>query len=155
MEFLKEYLGEELYTQVEQAVEGKGLKLANLANGEYVAKEKFMQSSTQVKELQEQLKERDGQLEQLKKQAGNSEELNKRIAELEETNKLAKAQYEVDWKKRDVEDALKESLREHKAKDAAIVMPLIDRAKLIIQDGKAVGLDEQIKVLQEKARIFV
>ena len=42
MEFLKEILGEELYSQVEAKLKGNDkVKLANLASGEYVSKSKF------------------------------------------------------------------------------------------------------------------
>ena len=42
MEFLKEYLGDELYSQVEAKLKDNDkVKLANLASGEYVSKSKY------------------------------------------------------------------------------------------------------------------
>ena len=42
MEFLKEYLGDELYSQVEAKLKDNDkVKLANLASGEYVSKSKL------------------------------------------------------------------------------------------------------------------
>lgn len=42
MEFLKEILGDDLYTQVETKLKGNDkVKLANLASGEYVSKSKY------------------------------------------------------------------------------------------------------------------
>ena len=41
MEFLKEALGEDLYKQVEEKLkDNKDIKLANLASGDYVSKQK-------------------------------------------------------------------------------------------------------------------
>ena len=40
MEFLKGIISDELYTKLETELEGKGIKLANLATGDYVAKGK-------------------------------------------------------------------------------------------------------------------
>ena len=42
MEFLKELLGDDLYSQVEAKLkDNKDVKLANLASGEYVSKAKY------------------------------------------------------------------------------------------------------------------
>ena len=42
MEFLKEFLGDELYAQVEAKLKGNDkVKIANLASGEYVSKSKY------------------------------------------------------------------------------------------------------------------
>lgn len=64
MEFLKEILGEELYTQVESKIntynsdeknKDKQLKLVNLSSGNYVGKEKFDAKETEVAGLTQQL----------------------------------------------------------------------------------------------------
>lgn len=62
MEFLKEVLGEELYSQTKTKVDSynqehkdKPLKLVNLSEGNYISKEKFDSKETELKNLNEQL----------------------------------------------------------------------------------------------------
>jgi len=66
MEFLKEILGEELYTQVESKISSynsdeknkdKQVKLVNLSSGNYVGKEKFDTKETEVAGLKQQLED--------------------------------------------------------------------------------------------------
>ena len=60
MEFLKEILGEDLFSQVSEKVNAfngneankdKQVKIGNLASGEYVGKGKFMQASREAAKL--------------------------------------------------------------------------------------------------------
>ena len=62
MDFLKEILGEDLYSQTKEKVDSynqehkdKPLKLVNLSEGAYVSKEKFDSKETELKNLNEQL----------------------------------------------------------------------------------------------------
>lgn len=82
MEFLKEFLGEELYSQVADKLKGnEKVKLANLASGEYVAKQKFNDKEAEVSTLNTQLSDLK---KELNKFAGiDVEALNNKIKELE------------------------------------------------------------------------
>ena len=66
MEFLKEILGEELYTQVEAKLQGheKDVKIANLASGDYVSKSKYdadlQAKETHIQELTDNVKNFEG-----------------------------------------------------------------------------------------------
>jgi len=61
-------LGEELYNQVAAKLNGNDkIKLANLADGQYVGRDKFDALDTTRKGLKEQLDDRDQQLEALRK----------------------------------------------------------------------------------------
>ena len=80
MDFLKELFGEEALTfeQLSKKVSEKGLKLADLSTGNYVAKKKYTDDlesrDTQISELSSQIATRDNDLKTLKKQledAGN------------------------------------------------------------------------------------
>ena len=53
MEWLKEFLGDELYSQVEAKLKGNDkVKLANLASGEYVSKSKFDDKEKELQMIQ-------------------------------------------------------------------------------------------------------
>lgn len=84
MEFLKEPLGDELYNQVAAKLKGNDkIKLANLADGGYVGKEKFDASETTITDLRKQLADRDKDIATLKKSAGDNEALTKQLGDLQ------------------------------------------------------------------------
>lgn len=100
------------------------------------------------KKLEADVTERDKQLEELKKTAGTSEELKKQIETLQTENKTAKEKYEADMKDLTLTNAIKLAVT-GKVHDEAIVTGLVDKEKLVIDGDKVVGLDDQLKSLQE------
>lgn len=148
---LKELLGEELYNQViEKAGDNK---IAIVSDGNWFPKDKFDAKNQEVKDLQEQLSDRDKQLNTLKDV--DPDDLKQQIADLQETNKNAKSEYEANLKDLQLTNAIKLAIN-GKVHDEDVATTLIDKEKLVISDdGKVVGLDEQIESLQEsKAYLF-
>ena len=114
MDFLKELFGEEALTfeQLSKKVSEKGLKLADLSTGNYVAKKKYTDDlesrDTQISELSGQIATRDNDLKTLKKQledAGNDTT----VADL--TEKLTKLQGDYKAAKTDYEEKLRQQAR--------------------------------------------
>lgn len=75
MEFLKETLGEELYSQVAEKINSynsdeknkeKQIKIGNLGSGNYVGKEKFDAKETEIAGLKEQLKNANTEIQSYK-----------------------------------------------------------------------------------------
>lgn len=92
MEFLKAILGEELYAQVENAINAfngneankdKQVKLANLGTGEYVGKGKYDSLQTQLTGKQTELDTANGLIAELKKNTKGDEALQTKITEYE------------------------------------------------------------------------
>lgn len=97
----------------------------------FIPKNRFEEVNTAKKQLEKDLKDRDGQLEELKKNVGDNEALQNQIKELKISNAIKMA----------VLDS---------AQDAELVASLIDQDKLILgDDGSVTGIDEQIKTLKE------
>ena len=110
MEFLKEILGEELYSQVNEKVNSYNsdeknkdnqVKIGNLGSGNYVGKEKFDAKETEITGLKEQLKNanaeiqsyKDMDIDSIKKSVSDWEtKYNKDTQELQD--KLVKKDYE-------------------------------------------------------------
>ena len=145
MEFLKEYLGEELYSQVEAKLKGNDkVKLANLASGEYVSKSKYDDKVTelatanttinQLKETSEKYKGTD--IEGLKTQLADAQ-----TKYNTDTKKLMD-----DMKKRDAIDAW---LDAHPTKHRALMRSQFDFSKLTIENDKVSGIEEIGKTLTE------
>ncbi len=123
--------------------------------GTMIPKSRLDEKIQEVKDLNNQIKDRDKQLEELKKI--DAEGLQKKIDELQEENKKAKTDYEAKLKDTQLTGALKLALA-GKVHDADLVASLLDKAKIELgEDGNiSKGLDDQIKTLKEsKSFLFV
>lgn len=119
-----------------------------------IPKEKFNDLTNTKNQLEKDIQDRDAQLEKLKTAAGTNDDLKTQIQKLQDDNKVAKDQYEADLKELTMTNAIKLALN-GKVHDEALAAGLIDKEKLVIDGEKIIGLDEQIKSLQEsKAFLF-
>lgn len=102
MEFLKECLGEELFSQIKDKVDSynkdnkdKPIKIANLGEGNYVSKEKFDSKETEINNLNEQLKNandeiksyKDMDIDSIKQSATDWEDKYNKLVEAQEVAK--------------------------------------------------------------------
>ena len=116
---------------------------------DYVEKSKYDEVNTAKEQAEKDIKDRDTQLETLKGQTGDNEALKKQIETLQADNKKNKEDYEAQLKDLKISNAIKLAIN-GTAQDVDLVAGLIDKSKLIVgDDGKIVGLDEQVKSLQE------
>lgn len=115
----------------------------------FVPKSQYNDLADVKKKLEKDITDRDTQLETLSKDAGASESLKAEIARLQGENTTAKQQYESELKDIRMSNAITSALN-GKVHNEKVVMGMIDKAKLVIgDDGKVVGLEEQLKGLQE------
>ena len=63
MDFLKGVISDELYAQLETELKGKEVKLANLASGDYIGKEKYEALEIKLNNATEQLGAANAKLE--------------------------------------------------------------------------------------------
>ena len=120
-------------------------------SGNYVPKSRFDEVNEAKKNAEALVKERDKQLEDVKKSTGDNEELKKQIEQLQESNKTAKADYEAQIKKMQIENAVASALKDAGALNTTAVQALLkdlDKAE-IGEDGTVKGLAEQIQALQK------
>ncbi|WP_352420738.1 phage scaffolding protein [Proteiniborus sp.] len=118
-----------------------------------VPKETYNALAETKTKLEKDISDRDIQLEDLKKV--DAAGLQAEITRLQGENKTAKETYEKELKDLTLTNAIKLAIA-GKVHDESIVSGLIDKTKLIIgDDGKIVGLDDQIASLKEsKAFLF-
>ncbi len=143
MEFLKAFFGDAAltYDQLAEKLAGsKEVKLANLADGAYVSKEKFAAEAQKVeaanetiRQLQETVKKFDGvDAEKLK---GDFEALQEK--------------YNADTARLALDKALDIALLSSKARDVKAVRALLDGDKIKLDGDKLTGLDEQLESLKK------
>lgn len=117
----------------------------------YIPKSRFDEVNEAKKNAEGLVKERDKQLEDVKKSSGDNDELKKQIETLQEQNKTAKAEYEANIKKMQIDNAVQAALKDAGAKNVTALMALlkdIDKAELT-EDGTVKGLADQIQALQK------
>src|SRR5690625_4016735 len=142
---LKELLGEELHKQViEKAGDNK---IAIVSDGNWFPKEKFDAKNQEVKDLQQQIKDRDTQLEELKKVDAGA--LQETINELQETNKTQKSEHEERIAKQQKEFAIELALRDAGAVNSKAVKALLDTESIELGGDTLLGRDDEHKTLQE------
>ena len=142
---LKELLGEELFKQVSEKMGDKKL-IVN--DGTYIPIDKFNEANESKKEYKKQLEERDKQLEVLKIKATGNEELTKQFEELKLKNEEATKQYEEKLKKQTFDFKLESELMKAKGKNTKAIKALLDESKIIVDGDNLIGLEEQLKNLQ-------
>lgn len=122
MDFLKDILGEELFKQVQEAVNAhngneankdKQVKLANLAEGGYVSKDKYSALETTLGSKNDELTNANTLIEQLKKATKSDEGLQSKIADYE--SRVQQLQSELEATK--LNSAIKVALLEAHAND--------------------------------------
>lgn len=122
----------------------------------FIPKARFDEVNTAKKKAEDDLKDRDKQLEDLKKSSGDSAALQEQITKLQNENKAAAEKYEAQAKELRLNTAIKLALS-GETHDPDIVAGLLDKTKIELDDSGAIkgGLDDQIKGLREsKAFLF-
>lgn len=122
----------------------------------YIPKDRFDEVNNAKKDLEKQLSDRDTQLETLKKGATNNEELTKQINDLQAENTRIKAESEQKVKDMEKDNLLVTTLKdEYKSKDPNIILSLIDKSKITVDNGKLIGFKEIMEpIVKEKDFLF-
>lgn len=152
MDFLEEFLGEELYKQVAEKLEGnEKIKLANLKTGDYVAKAKFDEQVEAVTTLQGQLQGRDEDLKELQEKADLTETQQQSISELQKKYDDDVAEITEKLTETRLNSTLEVALTKANSIDnlavKAHMSSFLKDAKLDENDS-IIGLDEQITNLK-------
>lgn len=118
----------------------------NLAK-DFVPKSEFNAKNDEVKELKEQVSERDTQLTELKESAKGNEDLTKKIEELESENKTTKEEYESKISNLKKSQLASKILLDHKAKNIDVNMALfnLDEFELNEDGSELVGFKDKVE----------
>lgn len=139
MEWLKEFLGDDLYSQVEAKLKGNDkVKIANLASGEYVSKAKhnddIKAKDAKIKELTDTVQKFDGV----------------DIGKLQQDVKDWKKKYQDDLAAEKKESAIKLAVATTKPRNEKALMALLDTDIVKLNDdGTVTGLKEQLEQIKK------
>lgn len=117
----------------------------------FIPKARFDEVNNEKKKLEQDVKDRDSQLESLKNSTGDVEAMKKQIETLQSENTAKDEAHAAEIKQLKVDNAIESALVTAKAKNNKAVRALlkdIDKAELL-EDGTIKGLAEQIKELQK------
>ena len=115
----------------------------------FIPKDKYNEVAEAKKKLEADIQERDKQLEQLKNAAGNSEELKAQIEQLQAENQKAAEEWQAKMAQMKLDFALERALATARAKNPKAVKALLDMEKVKLDGDQLLGLDDQLKALQQ------
>lgn len=155
MDFLKAILGDDLYAQIEQAVNAyngneankdKQVKIANLATGDYVSKGKYSSLEAENQTNATKLTEANNLIAQLQKAAKGDEALQGQVTAYQ--TKVQELETELEQTK--LENAVKVELLSAKATDVDyLTFKLKEKGELALdENGKIKGWDDKIAALK-------
>jgi len=148
---LKEALGDELYAKVAEKLKGNDkVKLANLADGGYVGKEKFDASEMTITDLRKQLADRDKDIAALKKSTGDNETLTKQLTDLQGKYKTDTEALQNKISQNALNAALDLGITKAKGKNTKAIKALLDTSKMTVKDdGTIDGFDAALDGLKK------
>lgn len=156
MEFLKEILGGELYSQVEQAINAHNgneankdnqIKIGNLGKGDYVASGKYNALQEAMNGKDAEIANANNLIAELKKASKGNEEMQQKFTEYEAEN--AKLQAELQETK--IKSAIKVALLSEKAVDVDYLTFKLNES--LKEKGEALELDENDNIKNWKDRL--
>ncbi|HAM86310.1 MAG TPA: scaffolding protein [Lactobacillus sp.] len=113
-------------------------------------KEQINSLTSERDSLQQQVVDRDSQLDDLHKNAGENDDLKATIKRLQDDNKAAEAKYKNDLAAKEKGFKIESALRDAKAKNVKAVISLLDTEKVSVgKDGTLEGLTDQLDALKQ------
>lgn len=145
-EFLRTVLGDELFTQFASKMESAtGINLVNASDGTYIPKSKFDDEHNKVKALNATIAELNTKLSSAQAQNNDIDALNQKINQL--TADIADRDAKISTL--GLNYRVKDALRGFNAKNVDVLMPLLHMDKISEQDGKLIGLQEQVDAIKK------
>ena len=148
IEVLKDQLSEETYNAVAKELEGKDIKLANLATGEYVSKGKYEALETQLNNTQTLLTDTTAKLETAIQSAGDNAALKQELENLRNTNQTEVANLTAQYEAKLKNAAVMAELTKAGANDPQDIMPHLNMDAITVNDKGIVGLSDQLEPIK-------
>ncbi len=155
MDFLKDILGEELFENVSSKVNAfnsdnpdKAVKIANLATGLYVDKNKFDSVAAERDGLKTQIGQRDEDIAELKKKSSGNEQISSKLTELQNKYDNDTAALQKQLSETQFNAALDLALEKSGAKSTKALRGLLDMEKITLENNALSGFSEQLEQIK-------
>lgn len=146
MEFLKDVLGEELFGQVSEKLSGaEGVRIANVADGSYIPKEKYDTERGAVRTLKSNIEELKAKIAEMQTATADADGLRSKLAQLQ----ADMASKDAAMKAQELKYLVKGGISKSKARNADIVSRMIDMSKISLDGENLIGLTDQIEALKK------
>ena len=157
MEFLKDLLNEETYTQLQEQLKDKDIKLVNLKEGGYVDVDKYKTTVKDLEDTRLELEDRTNKLTELSNNENASQEIKDQLEKLKEDFEQKEADYKAKLIQNEINAKVDKAVLKSGTVDEVAVkahlQSFLNEAEY--KDGVIVGLDEQLKELKEnKEHLF-
>lgn len=125
-------------------------KVLGSIDGNFIPKSRFNEVNEENKTLKKSVADRDMQLEDLKKSSVDNADLQEQISDLQKANADQKKAHETELARLRLDNAIDAALSGAHAKNGKAVKAMLDMEKVKLgEDGKLIGLDEQIEALKK------
>lgn len=114
----------------------------------YIPKSRFDEINSELSTTKEQIKKHEENMKELEKQMGDSKALKEKIAEIQANTENMKKEYETKISDIKKSSLIETELMKENVKYPDLLMPKIDKEKILISDSGVVGLKEQITNLK-------
>lgn len=145
---LDEILGT-AYAQIPEDLKKKYKDIDLVDSTNYIEKKDYDTVKKERDQYKKDIKKRDTDLENLQEKVKDNEELNLEIENLKKENKKAADDYKVELEKITFESKLEKKLESYNPYNTAILKKALDLSKVSLDGENFLGLDEQIKSLNE------
>ncbi|WP_040328437.1 phage scaffolding protein [Clostridium ihumii] len=145
---LDEILGT-AYAQIPEDLKKKYKDIDLVDSTNYIEKKDYDTVKKERDQYKKDIKKRDTDLETLQEKVKDNEELNLEIEKLKKENKKAADDYKVELEKITFESKLEKKLISYNPQNVAILKKALDLSKVSLDGDNFLGLDEQIKSLNE------
>lgn len=145
---LDEILGT-AYAQIPEDLKKKYKDVDLVDSTNYIEKKDYDTVKKERDQYKKDIKKRDTDLENLQEKVKDNEELNLEIENLKKENKKAADDYKVELEKITFESKLEKKLISYNPQNVAILKKALDLSKVSLDGENFLGLDEQIKSLNE------
>lgn len=145
---LSEILGDS-FNQIPEDLRKKYENVDLVDSSNYVEKRQYDTAQATIKQYEKDIKKRDTDLEDLRDKAKDNDDLIKKIDDLKEENKKTTDNYKVELEKINFEYKLEKKLGDYNPHNVDILKRALDLNKIKIDGDNFLGLEEQIKSLNE------
>jgi hypothetical protein len=148
MDKLKELLGEELFKAISDKL-GDGKYVFGEAET-FIPKTRFDEVNNEKKELKSLLGQRDSQINELQTKFKSNEDLAKELENYKTLNSKAEQEFQSKLQQVKFDYELNQALARANVRNTKAVKALLELDKVKLENDTLIGLDEQLKALQDK-----